>query len=81
MTQYLLVFWVKTNYMEKEESNALFSSYERNENLFDEIFDANHKVRPTYKKIFELYSDHSISDFAHLNEKAKSSFFNQGITF
>ncbi|MGF1555405.1 circularly permuted type 2 ATP-grasp protein [Paucihalobacter sp.] len=67
--------------MEKEESNALFSSYERNENLFDEIFDANHKVRPTYKKIFELYSDHSISDFAHLNEKAKSSFFNQGITF
>lgn len=81
MTQNLLLFFRKTNSMDNDISNTLFSAYEKRDNLFDEIFDEHHKVRPTYKKIFELYSDHSISDFAHLNEKAKASFFNQGITF
>ncbi|SFZ91717.1 Uncharacterized conserved protein, circularly permuted ATPgrasp superfamily [Flaviramulus basaltis] len=67
--------------MKYNKSNPIFSSYQNNTNLFDEIFDKNENVRPTYKKILELYSDHSIQDFANLNEKAKASFFNQGITF
>src|SRR5690606_30992926 len=38
-------------------------------------------VRDVYRKLFELYSGHSIKDFVTLNNKAKASFFNQGITF
>ncbi|OMP30614.1 circularly permuted type 2 ATP-grasp protein [Mangrovimonas sp. DI 80] len=67
--------------MKSKITNPLFSSYIKNEGLFDEIFDDNKKVRKTYKKIFELYRDHSNSDYAALNEKAKAAFFNQGITF
>ena len=67
--------------MDLGTSKPIFSSYQKNENLFDEIFDEQSNVRPTYKKIFDLYSDHSINDFVSLNEKAKASFFNQGITF
>ena len=67
--------------MKYNKTNPIFSSYQNNSNLYDEIFDENENVRPTYKKIFQLYSDHSIKDFANLNEKARASFFNQGITF
>jgi len=67
--------------MDSGTSKPIFSSYVKNKDLYDEIFDENNNVRPTYKTIFDLYSDHSINDFASLNEKAKASFFNQGITF
>jgi len=62
-------------------SKPIFSSYQKNAQLYDEIFDDQNHVRPIYKKIFDLYSDHSVNDFTSLNEKAKASFFNQGITF
>ena len=61
--------------------NQIFSSYEKKPELFDEIFLKEERVRKIYKKLFKLYRQHSIQDFAKLNEKAKASFFNQGITF
>ncbi|WP_422079868.1 circularly permuted type 2 ATP-grasp protein [Ulvibacterium sp.] len=61
--------------------NQIFSSYQRNPDLFDEIFDKNGVVKDVYKTLFDLYGGHSIQDYVRLNEKAKSSFFNQGITF
>ncbi|NJB69674.1 putative circularly permuted ATP-grasp superfamily protein [Saonia flava] len=61
--------------------NAIFSSYKRDPNLNDEIFDKNGNVIEIYKKLLKLYGDHSINDYVNLNTKAKSSFFNQGITF
>ena len=61
--------------------NQIFSSYQRNPVLFDEIFDQEGQVKEVYSKLFELYGGHSISEYVNLNEKAKSSFFNQGITF
>ncbi|WP_435136253.1 circularly permuted type 2 ATP-grasp protein [Formosa sp. A9] len=67
--------------MESTSLKHLFSSYERNEKLFDEIFDKDNNVKQVYQKIFELYSGQSIDDFINLNNKSKSSFFNQGITF
>ncbi|WP_066222434.1 circularly permuted type 2 ATP-grasp protein [Formosa haliotis] len=67
--------------MEPTNFKHLFSSYDSNENLFDEIFDKDQNVRQVYKKIFELYNGHSIDDFVNLNNKAKTFFFNQGITF
>lgn len=59
----------------------LFSTYDQNSTFFDELFDEKGNVKDIYKRLFEIYSEHSIDDFAQLNNKAKSSFFNQGITF
>lgn len=67
--------------MDLGTSKPIFSSYQKNKGLFDEIFDEQNNVRQVYKTIFDLYSDHSIADFVSLNDKAKASFFNQGITF
>mgnify|MGYP002784385247 CR=1 FL=1 len=61
--------------------HPIFSLYERNPVLYDEIFEPSGEVKKIYQKLFDLYSGHSIQDFANLNNKAKASFFNQGITF
>ena len=59
----------------------IFSSYSFNQKFYDEVFDEKQNVKEVYKKLFDIYSGHSIKDFGLLNEKAKASFFNQGITF
>ncbi|NHF59206.1 circularly permuted type 2 ATP-grasp protein [Flavobacteriaceae bacterium TP-CH-4] len=61
--------------------NQIFSSYQRNPELYDEIYDQKGDIKEVYQKLFELYGEHSIEDYVNLNAKAKSSFFNQGITF
>lgn len=61
--------------------NQIFSSYQRNMDLFDEIYDDNGNVTEIYQKLLQLYGEHSIKEYVKLNSKAKSSFFNQGITF
>jgi uncharacterized circularly permuted ATP-grasp superfamily protein len=61
--------------------NQIFSSYQRNPELYDEIYDKNGDIKDVYQKLFNLYGEHSIKDYVNLNAKAKSSFFNQGITF
>ncbi len=61
--------------------NQMFSSYQLNHDLYDEIFEDHGKIKEVYKKLFDIYGEHSIRDYVNLNEKAKSSFFNQGITF
>lgn len=67
--------------MQPDSQNPSFSSYNRDERFFDEIFTENNEVKDIYKTILNLYSGHSVQDFARLNNKAKASFFNQGITF
>ena len=62
-------------------NNQIFSSYERNPSLYDEIYDKNGELKKIYAELFELYGEHSINDYVKLNDKAKASFFNQGITF
>ncbi|WP_372745137.1 circularly permuted type 2 ATP-grasp protein [Lutibacter sp.] len=59
----------------------LFSSYEFDSNFYDELFIKNNEVRDIYKTLFKLFSQHSVSEFDQLNNKAKDSFFNLGITF
>lgn len=66
--------------MSKTE-NQIFSSYQRNPELYDEIYDREGKLQDIYAELFNLYGGHSIKDYVKLNEKAKASFFNQGITF
>ncbi|NER11153.1 Uncharacterized conserved protein, circularly permuted ATPgrasp superfamily [Muriicola jejuensis] len=63
------------------QENTIFSSYQRDPSLFDELYDDKGEVKRIYKTLFNLYGAHSIEDYMRLNEKAKSSFFNQGITF
>ncbi len=63
------------------ETNSIFSSYEKDPKFYDEIFDEAGNVKKVYQTLFDLYSGHSSQDFARLNDKAKASFFNQGITF
>jgi len=63
------------------QESTIFSSYQRDAILFDELYDGKGKVKAVYQKLFDLYGAHSIEDYMRLNEKAKSSFFNQGITF
>ncbi|MEJ1222064.1 circularly permuted type 2 ATP-grasp protein [Sediminicola sp. 1XM1-17] len=67
--------------MSSEIKKPIFSSYMNDPNLFDEVFEAQGKTKNVYQKLFDLYGDHSIQDYVQLNNKAKSSFFNQGITF
>lgn len=61
--------------------NQIFASYKRDTNLFDEIYDEQGNITEIYQKLLKLYGEHSIKEYANLNAKAKSSFFNQGITF
>ena len=64
-----------------ETQQSIFASYEKDAKFYDEIFDEKGNVKEVYQTLFDLYSGHSSQDFAKLNEKAKASFFNQGITF
>ncbi|AYN68282.1 circularly permuted type 2 ATP-grasp protein [Euzebyella marina] len=61
--------------------NQIFSSYLRNPVLYDELFDKTGEIKDIYSRLFELYGGHTIKEYVKLNDKAKSSFFNQGITF
>ena len=67
--------------MDLSTEKTIFSNYTRKEGLFDEVFDGNGKVKSVYQKLLDLYGSRSIDDYVQLNNKAKSSFFNQGITF
>lgn len=60
---------------------SIFASYDKDPKFYDEIFDEKGNVKKVYQTLFDLYSGHSSQDFAKLNDKAKASFFNQGITF
>ncbi|XLS27437.1 circularly permuted type 2 ATP-grasp protein [Flavobacteriaceae bacterium M23B6Z8] len=67
--------------MKLDTKLPIFSAYEKKPNVFDEVFDNENHVKEVYKKLFSIYGEYSIQDFINLNNKAKSSFFNQGITF
>ena len=61
--------------------NSVFNSYSINKNLFDEVFMNEGKVKKHYQKILNHFGKLSVSDYQKLNEFAKISFFNQGVTF
>ena len=61
--------------------NSIFKSYPFNKVLFDEIFKADGKVAKHYQKIINHFSKLSVNDYKKLDEFAKITFFNQGVTF
>ncbi|MEL4454758.1 circularly permuted type 2 ATP-grasp protein [Lutimonas vermicola] len=67
--------------MKKNNKFPIFSSYELDSRFYDELFDANQEVREIYKTLYKLFGEYSIDEFDRLNNQAKDSFFNLGITF
>lgn len=64
-----------------EISNGVFNDYRLNPKFLDEVFNKEGAVNPHYKQVLEQFAQYSAEDFNVLNEHAKLSFFNQGITF
>ncbi|NJB81698.1 circularly permuted type 2 ATP-grasp protein [Wenyingzhuangia aestuarii] len=67
--------------MDKKNILPIFSSYHMESTFYDEVFKGKNEIRDTYKKLFQLFNEYQVDDFELLNEKAKVSFLNQGITF
>jgi len=67
--------------LKKNNKFPIFSSYELDSRFYDELFDANQEVREIYKTLYKLFGEYSIDEFDRLNNRAKDSFFNLGITF
>lgn len=67
--------------MESKKTLPIFSSYKTNPIFYDEIFKNDKEIRNTYAELFKLFNEYKVDDFKLLNEKAKLSFLNQGITF
>ena len=61
--------------------NNLFESYEVPDGMLDEVHMPFPTTHPAYGMIRDLFDSMSPPDFKRLNEYAKLSFMNQGITF
>ena len=59
----------------------VFSSYEFNPKFLDEVFRDQDNINGHYQKVLDYFSRISAQDFKELNDHAKLSFFNQGVTF
>ena len=63
------------------ENKGLFTSYEKSNGAFDEVFNENGVPRSHYKDISNRFNNYSLNDFERINKEVKDAFFNQGITF
>ncbi|WP_046314513.1 circularly permuted type 2 ATP-grasp protein [Pontibacter korlensis] len=63
------------------EARGVFGNYQIPPQFLDEVFSNAGKVNPQYESIYRQFMQFSKEDFKELNEHAKKSFFNQGITF
>jgi uncharacterized circularly permuted ATP-grasp superfamily protein len=59
----------------------IFAQYPWPPELLDEVFAAPGQPNPYYEKVLAHLSQYSARDVLELNEHAKLTFFNQGITF
>lgn len=66
---------------QRQYTSDVLNNYPQNTALLDEVFDKGGKVNPHYKKVLDQFLHYSVQDFKELNEHAKLSFFNQGVTF
>lgn len=61
--------------------NAIFKSYEASAVFYDEVFDHGGAIKDVYQNIYQLFNALDQQAFLRMVEEAKTSFFNQGITF
>ena len=64
-----------------DSNNALFASYEVPPGMLDEVYSPNDSAFSPYTRIQKLFHSITQADFKQLNEYAKLSFLNQGITY
>jgi len=67
--------------LEDRLTGTLFEGYINNLNFFDEVFKKEGGVRKHYQKIVNFFSKLTPEEFLELNNHAKISFINQGVTF
>jgi len=67
--------------MEVKEKKGVFASYNMDAAFCDEVFAGESSVRQHYNKLLNQFDKLNAEDFKELNEYAKISFYNQGITF
>ncbi|WP_457628280.1 circularly permuted type 2 ATP-grasp protein [Persephonella sp.] len=60
---------------------TLFEDYPVSKEHYDEVFNEKGGVRKHYQKVFNYFSKLSAEEFIELNQHAKISFINQGVTF
>ncbi len=63
------------------QPNDVFGNYQIPPQFLDEVFSTPGKVNPQYESIYQQFTKYTKEDFRELNDHAKKSFFNQGITF
>ena len=63
------------------EANHLFKSYQIPDGMLDEVYSEDARSFASYSLIKGLFHSLSTDDFHRLNEYAKLSFLNQGITY
>ncbi len=61
--------------------SSFFNDYPYSEQWFDEVFDDEGTVNKSYHNIFRHINNMGQEHFSQVFEAAKTSFFNQGITF
>ncbi len=64
-----------------EEGNDIFNNYYLNESILDEVFQEYDKAQAYYQDVYDYFKKLNPEDFQLLNEYAKISFLNQGITY
>lgn len=68
--------------MEQDKKlGEMLEKYPRNPQLLDEVVDDTGSIRPHYGEVYEHFKKLRTKDFEDLNEYAKRSSFDQGITF
>jgi len=67
--------------LKKINNLPLFSAYELDSRFYDELLGHNKEIREIYKTLYNLFGTYSVTEFDRLNNQAKDSFFNLGITF
>ncbi|RDC61886.1 circularly permuted type 2 ATP-grasp protein [Adhaeribacter pallidiroseus] len=64
-----------------EMYKGVFQGYNLNPAYLDEVFSPAGEVLPHYSLVLDQFQHFTAEDFKELNELAKVSFFNQGVTF
>ncbi|GAB5550494.1 MAG: circularly permuted type 2 ATP-grasp protein [Saprospiraceae bacterium] len=67
--------------MQSQQQGTFFDIYKPSEQFYDEVFSMDGTVKPGYQHIFNHFKSLGREAFLKLFEEAKTSFFNQGITF
>src|SRR4051812_40613669 len=62
-------------------TKSVLDDYKMDPALYDEIFDSEGQIREHYKTLLQDFSKLKPEEYKKLNDYAKISFFNQGVTF